>query len=421
MLHEDRTLLQAVRDRFAHVAACPFTGPRVFFENAGGALTLNSVVETTARLAAIPDNQGRANGASEALMGLIAQGREDMRLFFNAPEGEVIVGESGTELLFRLIRAACLGTEDGCVIGSTLEHPATRSAADHWARMSGKAHVLVPHDAAAGRVGAAEYAAALSPETKVATIVHTSPVTGIGVDVAEIAAEIRRHAPDCVIIVDGIQHAAHGPINVSAAEIDGYVVSPYKMFSRHGYGVAWLSDRLAALPHEHLIDAPGEPWEFGTRDTAAYATFSDVVAYLGWLGAEVGTPGGQRDALDAAGAAIAAQERVLCDAMLQGVGNRAGLTALPGVHILGGTDNPNREGLVTFALEGRDNADVVSRLNARGIRTHLRKADHYSGSVLRPLGLDTSTRVSLCHYNTVDEVAAFLDAMAEIVDRPDGP
>jgi len=52
-------LLDDVRARFAHVDSCPFSGPRVFFENAGGALTLKSVVETSALYAAIPDNQGR--------------------------------------------------------------------------------------------------------------------------------------------------------------------------------------------------------------------------------------------------------------------------------------------------------------------------------------------------------------------------
>jgi len=41
----DDALIQTIRDRFAHVDSCPFEGPRVFFENAGGALTLKSVVE----------------------------------------------------------------------------------------------------------------------------------------------------------------------------------------------------------------------------------------------------------------------------------------------------------------------------------------------------------------------------------------
>ena len=121
-------LLTDIRARFAHVESCPFQGPRVFFENAGGALTLNAVVETSARFAAIPDNQGRDNPASAALGEIIAKAREDAALFFNAPEGKIVVGESGTELLFRMIADACLGSEGGVVLGSTLEHPASRSA-----------------------------------------------------------------------------------------------------------------------------------------------------------------------------------------------------------------------------------------------------------------------------------------------------
>jgi cysteine desulfurase/selenocysteine lyase len=147
--------------------------------------------------------------------------------------------------------------------------------------------VLVAHDDATGSVGPAHYRPEITPDTRVATILHTSPVTGMAVDVAAIAADIRKVSPDCIIIVDGIQHAAHGRLDIASYDIDGYVVSPYKVFSRHGYGVAWVSDRLHGLKHEHLIDAPGNPWEFGTRDTGAYATFSDVVAYFEWLGGQV--------------------------------------------------------------------------------------------------------------------------------------
>lgn len=67
----DAELLSEIRKRFAHVDTCPFEGARVFFENAGGALTLHSVVQTSAKFAAIPDNQGRDNGAAHALVALI--------------------------------------------------------------------------------------------------------------------------------------------------------------------------------------------------------------------------------------------------------------------------------------------------------------------------------------------------------------
>ena len=129
---------------------------------------------------------------------MINKAKEDMAVFMNAPGGQFFVGESGTDLLFRLIMNACLGTGVGQVLGTTLEHPATRSACGPlgW-RIAGQEHVLVAHDNATGTVTADAYAARVTPDTNVATIVHTSPVTGMGVDVAAVAAAIRAVAPEC--------------------------------------------------------------------------------------------------------------------------------------------------------------------------------------------------------------------------------
>ncbi len=408
-------LLAAIRERFAHVDACPFTGPRVFFENAGGALTLKSAVDTSAQFAAIPDNQGRENPASHALNDIIAKAKEDTKTFFGTDTGLIFVGESGTELLFRLIRSAAQATR-GAIIGSTVEHPATRSACTKAAQMFGLTYTQIAHDAERGLVTAEAYAAQVTADTKVATILHTSPVSGMGNDVAAIAKAIRAKAPECFIIVDGIQHASHGHIDLAAYDIDGYVISPYKVFSRHGYGVAWVSDRLAALPHEQLVGGPELAWEFGTRDTGSYATMSDVVEYFEWLGGEVSDAETPRARIEAAAAAIHTHEKALTDAMLYGTGNLKGLTELPGLSILGGAENPAREGLVSCMVDGMAPGDVVARLNASGIRTHLRKPDHYSGNILDPLGLPGCIRVSLCHYNSESEVAQFLSVMAQITD-----
>ncbi|WP_085792032.1 aminotransferase class V-fold PLP-dependent enzyme [Roseivivax jejudonensis] len=408
--------MAAVRARFAHVATCPFEGERIFFENAGGALTLNSVVETSARYAAIPDNQGRANAASRALMATIERARADMALFLNAPGGRIFVGESGTELLFRMIRDACLGAAPGgVVLGSTVEHPASRSAAARWAEVTGREHVWVRHDDATGRVTPEAYAAVVTPEVRVATILHTSPVTGMAMDVAGIARAIRAVAPGALIVVDGIQHACHGGIDIAACDVDGYAISPYKLFSRHGFGLAWASDRLTALGHDALVGGPDGTWELGTRDTGAYATLSDVVAHFDWLGSQVSDAAEPRARIEAAADAIHAHERALTDAMLRGTDNLPGLASMPGVHVVGGADNPAREGLVSFWADGRPAADIVDALNAAGIRTHLRKADHYSGNILEPLGQAGCVRVSLAHYNTLEEVRAFLAAMRSIL------
>ena len=408
-------LLENIRSRFAQIDTCPVQGQRVFFENAGGALTLIKVVETSSQYAAIPDNQGRDNPGSHELVRVITKAKQDLRTFMNAPKGTFFVGESGTELIFRLVMNACLGTaQDGIALSSTIEHPATRSACARWAPISGKRHVLIPHDDAKGLVSAEAYAAHIQEDTRVATILHTSPVTGMGMDVAAISKAIRAVSPECFIIVDGIQHAAHGQIDIDAYDIDGYVISPYKMFSRHGYGLAWISERMAALPHDSLVGGPAENWELGTRDTGAYATMSDVVDYIEWLGSQVCNSDNQRTRFEAAGNAIHGHEQVLTDAMIHGTGNLPGLAEMAQVHIIGGVDNPAREGLVSIYVDGIDSKDVVARLNSEGVRTHLRKADHYSGNVLDPLGLDSCIRVSMCHYNSTAEVAQFLGVMKNI-------
>ncbi|MCB2130132.1 MAG: aminotransferase class V-fold PLP-dependent enzyme [Rhodobacteraceae bacterium] len=411
-------LLSEIRDRFAHVDACPFSGPRVFFENAGGALRLKSVIETSAAYAGYPDNQGRDNPASAALMKAIARGKGDMRLFLNAQGGQVFVGESGTEVLFRLIRTAALGAAGGGVmLGSTLEHPASRSAMARWADVTGRAHVLVAHDDATGRVTLDRYLPLLTPDIRVATIVQTSPVTGMSVDVAGIAAAIRAQAPEAFIIVDGIQHASHGGIDCAAYGIDGYAVSPYKVFSRHGYGFGWASDRLTACAKEQIAGGPAEAWELGTRDAGAYATFSDVVDYLDWLGGKVGGKGDRRQRIEAAAGAIHDHEARLLEAMLNGQGNRRGLAAMPGVTLIGGGDTSGREGVVSLTLAGMASSDLVAHLEARGIRVHIRKDDHYCGNILHPLGLADCIRVSICHYNSPAEVMRFLDTMEEAVQQ----
>ena len=408
-------LLDDIRGQFSQIDTCPVQGSRIFFENAGGALTLNKAVQTSALFAAVPDNQGRDNPGSHELVRVIDKAKQDLRVFMNAPTGQFFVGESGTELIFRLIMNACLGTaKDGVVLGSTVEHPATRSACARWAPISGKTHVLIAHDDDAGLVSAQAYAEQVTKDTRVATIIHTSPVTGMGMDVKAIAKVIRAVNPDCFIVVDGIQHAAHGQININAYDIDGYVISPYKMFSRHGYGLAWISDRMAALPHDSLDGGPTENWELGTRDTGAYATISDVVEYIEWLGSKLSISDDRRTRFEAAGKAIHDHEQDLTNAMIHGTGNLPGLAEMTNVRIIGGVNNPAREGLVSLYVDGIEARDVVARLNEAGIRTHLRKADHYSGNILNPLGIDSCVRVSMCHYNSIAEVAQFLGVMKSI-------
>ena len=418
--HFSPKLLAEIRGKFAFVEECPFVGERIFFENAGGALTLKSVVETSSRFAAIPDNQGRDNAASKALMEIIQKAKSDAAELFGATAGQFFVGESGTEFLFRLVRNAATSAKmGGNIVGSSFEHPATRSAAKYWAAQTNREYINVQHNNQNGHVTAELYSEIVSPDTRVVTILHASPVTGISVDLEAISKAVHSISPEAFIIVDGVQYAAHGGITIDQYNIDGYAISPYKMYSRHGYGFAWVSDRLTKMNHEQLFDGPSENWELGTRDTGSYATLSDVVKYLEWLGEKIEITNSKTKKLNNAAKAIAAQEASLTDLMINGEDNIKGLKDLDGIEIIGGEKNQNRRGLVSFRIIGTSSHLIVDFLNNKGIRTHVRKADHYSGNILKPLGWEDCIRVSVCHYNSSDEIKSLLLALNEFqLDAP---
>ncbi len=415
MIEQRQGLIESIRKKFMHVETCPFEGERIFFENAGGSLRLKSVVETSALYASYPDNQGRENEASKALVRSIENGKSKMRLFFNAYRGDVIVGESGTELLFRLIRTAALELpKGGTMLSSTLEHPASMSAMKKWAKNTLRSHIIVEHDDELGTVDERAYLKKLTRDVRVVSIVHTSPVTGMTVDLEKITKEVRNVTPDCIIIVDGIQHSSHGAIDVQKYDIDGYVVSPYKMFSRHGYGVAWASDRLCALGKEQLVGGPFHNWELGTRDAGSYATFSDVVDYLDWLGSNFTNSESARERLEASSVAIKSHEQELVNLALHGSENLIGLIKNEQIEIIGDLASTSREGVVSFYLKNKPSSLIVEKLRQRKIRVHIRKDDHYCGNILRPLNQKDCIRFSICHYNSKAEVMEFLKAINEI-------
>ena len=86
------------------------------------------------------------------------------------------------------------------------------------------------------------------------------------------------------MVVDGATFGNHGVVDVDELGCDAYLLSSYKLFSKVGASVAYLSDRTSRLPHDKLVGKPESYWELGTREQAGYAAWSEVVNYLCWLG-----------------------------------------------------------------------------------------------------------------------------------------
>lgn len=288
-------LLDQIRSRFHHVDVCPITkAPRIYFENGGGSLKLRAAIAAGAEIAAIPDQEQRDNDASRHISGIINRGREDLRLFLGAKDGQVISGETGTELLYRFIRAVALSVPSGPFLSSSLEHPASFDSAKLWADRTGRQRIAIKLDIHSGTVTPEDYARAVTPDTRLATIIHTSQLTGLHVDLPGIVAAIRKVSPDCFVIIDGIQNAPHGRVEVDAYGADAYVFSAYKAYSRLAVGFGWIGPRLERVPHEHMQGKSDRYWELGSRDPGIYAAHSEVVAYFEWVGGHFTSSGERR-------------------------------------------------------------------------------------------------------------------------------
>jgi selenocysteine lyase/cysteine desulfurase len=73
---------------------------------------------------------------------------------------------------------------------------------------------------------------------------------------------------------------------------------------------------------------------------------------------------------------------------------------------------------ICFNLPGRTPPDVADAMDRAGIG--IRDGHMYAPRLMKRLGLSMDTgclRVSLVHYNTLDEVAQFSEALARIVGR----
>ena len=408
-------LLGQIRSRFHHVDVCPITkAPRIYFENGGGSLKLRAAIAAGAEIAAIPDQEQRDNDASRHISGIINRGREDLRLFLGAKDGQVISGETGTELLYRFIRAVALSVPSGPFLSSSLEHPASFDSAKLWADRTGRQRIAIKLDIHSGTVTPEDYARAVTPDTRLATIIHTSQLTGLHVDLPGIVAAIRKVSPDCFVIIDGIQNAPHGRVEVDAYGADAYVFSAYKAYSRLAVGFGWIGPRLERVPHEHMQGKSDRYWELGSRDPGIYAAHSEVVAYFEWVGGHFTSSGERRARILAGADAMAAHEKALVAMLIGGDGRHVGLVGTPGVTLVGPASLEGRQGIVSFGMAGRSAPDLVRAFAARGIRVHARIDDAYSGHILADLGLKDCLRVSLCHYNSPQEIGAFLAALRDI-------
>ena len=337
------------------------------------------------------------------------------------------VGQRAAEALqgARETVARCLGCDPKEIIftsgGSEADNQAIISAA-RWGALKGKKHIIstaFEHHAVlhtlkklekegfevellpvgtTGSITPEQVAAAIRPDTALVTIMYANNEIGSILPIAEIGAVCREKG--VIFHTDAVQAAGHLHIDVKAQNIDMLSLSGHKFHGPKGSGVLYARK---GIPLVNIIEG-------GAQERGKRAGTENLPAIVGMAAALQEAC----DHIDENAAKVSA----LRDKLISGL-SKIPHSALNGdpVHRLPGN--------VNFCFEGIEGESLLLLLDAKGICASSGSActsgsldpSHVLLAIGRPHEVaHGSLRLSLCEWNTEEEVDIILREVPRIVE-----
>lgn len=409
-------LQSEIRERFLLVDNDAQGKPRLYFENAGGSLRLKFALDAFVRTDQMPDSSGRTHETANLLKQILRQGADDVRLLLNAKGGTVYASLTASAAMFEMVRAIAENVPGSKMVTTVLEHP---SSFDPMATYAAKLHRdlrVAPSSPVTGGVDVEEIAKLIDNDTCVLSVMQASNISGAKLDIEEIVRRARAVKPDLFILVDAVQHAPHGVVDLQRAPVDGINIAPYKFFGVRGSGFSWLSDRAAILPHHQLDGVSPNYWDLGSSAPWQFAVVTEIVSYVCWLGTRLDNRGDRRAQFVAGMEGIELHERAPLWRMLEGTETIMGLRRLPGVRVhLDYEDLTKRDLIVAIGFDHLEPAQAVREYERRGVVVYERVTTSlYSKRMLESFGLSGVVRVSPLHCHRAEDIDKFLLVSAEV-------
>ena len=405
-----------IKSRF-HYVDHDITGrERLFFDNAGGSFRLKSATEAFARIDALPDCPERIHALSLFLQKVQAAGTEDVRTILNARGGTVYASLTASGAMFDMVRAVTENIPGTNMVTSILEHPSSFDAMSLYAQRTGKELRVARSNPVTGGIDVDEIAGLVDQNTCLLSVMYASNISGARMDVEAIVKRARAVKPDLYILVDAVQHAPHGLIDLQKTPVDGINIAPYKFFGSRGSGLAWLSDRAATLPHHKLAGKKKDFWDLGSSAPWQFAVATEIVNYVCWLGSQFIQSSNRRELFVCGIDRIERHERALLARMLNGSENIAGLRRLAHVKVfLDHEDLSKRDLILAVGFDHLGHTDAVREYERLGVIVYERVATSlYSKRMLDSFGLEGAIRVSPLHCNSVADIDRFLQITRQI-------
>lgn len=387
----------------------------VFFDNAGGSQTVKGAVDRITEFLFEKNVQiGGSYAVSQAAAAALLDGRKAAQTLVNAARPEEIVFGPSTTALTQTLAAAMRGqlTPGDEIVVTVADH---ESNIGPWERLRefGIAIKVWPLDHDSYRLRLEDLEPLMTDRTRLVCVHHVSNILGRINPIKDIARFV--HERGALICVDGVAYAPHRAIDVRDWDVDYYIFSLYKCYGPHAavmYGKYDLLGELDGLYHYFYgkDKVPGKLEPGNPNYELAYSTVG-LVDYLVALGERQGGSGSRREKLEVAFQAITAQEDALVDRLLTYLNGRNDC------RIIGEPVNRDstRVPTIAFRLEGRRSGDVARAMDEFGIA--IRFGDFHSRRLVEDLGEDREDgviRVSMVHYNTLDQVDRLTAALTEI-------
>jgi cysteine desulfurase / selenocysteine lyase len=409
-------LMKEVKSRFHYVDHDMNGRERLFFDNAGGSFRLKAAVDQLARIDALPDCPERIHELALFLQQVQARGTEDLRTILNARGGSVYASLTASGGMFDMVRAVAENIPGTNMVTTVLEHPSSFDAMSLYAERTGKELRVAKSNPATGGIDVEEIVRLVDGNTALLSVIYASNISGAKLDIHEIVKQARAIKPDLYIVVDAVQHAPHGLIDLQKTPVDGINIAPYKFFGCRGSGMSWLSERASVLPHHKLAGKKKDFWDLGSAAPWQFAVLNEIVNYVCWLGGRFVASEDRRELFASGIQRIELHERALLARMLDGSEGVAGLRRMEGVEVfLDHEDLTKRDLILAIGIENLEHAQAVREYEKRGVIVYERVATSlYSKRMLHSFGLEGAVRVSPLHCNSAADIDRFLKITLEI-------
>ena len=391
------------------------TGDFVFFDNAGGSQTLKPVADRISDYLLTSNVQlGASYCVSEEAGARVSEGVQTVADFIGAKESSEVILGSSTSMLLKILSISLgetfsVGDE---IIVTNCDHEANIGC---WRSLEKKGMVIKEWcvNPETLELHLKDLEMLMSPRTRLVALTHASNVLGTINPIKKIASFV--HERGAMICVDGVAYAPHRQVDVSDLDVDFYAFSFYKVYGPHYsvlYGKKEILETLPGINHYFIEKEIPYKFQPGNVNYELCYGLIGLKDYFCKLAQRLDNKESDipqlKPALSLAFQHIAGYEEELCTPLLDYLNHQ------PDIRIIGKqeADRHIRVPTISFVKGALKSSLIPPQIDSHNVG--IRFGDFYARRLIRDIGLepqDGVIRVSMVHYNTIQEVEKLIRAL----------